>query len=252
MKWHMTQLGSRENYLYPRIIKKSNMLGSFSTDIWLPFAQKIKLRGSLYRMKSRFNYSFQNTPVDARNFYSIYRMIHNYKGNRFDQWCSQGREYGDWFVKNIQAANPEIGDKVFGYTCATNEIAKYAKKNNMKVVMGQFDPGLYWYKTRYEEAQNWKGAENNIIMPSEEYMERLTQEWDLSDYIIVNSMHSQKAVSSYGIDSNKIKIIPLCVNIDQKLDIEYRKISNKLKFRILFVLIGCVATTERSTISFTL
>ena len=55
MKWHLTQLGAREKYLYPRIINNKGRLGSFSTDMWFRGIDSLPLSSKYARLKTRWH-----------------------------------------------------------------------------------------------------------------------------------------------------------------------------------------------------
>lgn len=235
MKWHLTQIGAREAYIYPRLINKKGLLGTFSTDMWFKNINKLPLKGSLIRMKSRYHYDLHNFPVQARNFHSIYKMLNPYKGDKFDKWCSQGVSFGNWASKNIKNNGVNGNDIIFGYTNASLEIAKLAQQHGAKMILGQYDPGLYWYDVQKEEAIKWLGNTRlEAYTPNSRFKDRLLTEWDLADTILVNSTHSKQALIKYGVTEEKIKILPLSTSINIKDSTYYNKdLSNKIK--ILFV-----------------
>lgn len=233
MKWHLTQIGSRENYLYPRIINNKGLLGSFSTDIWFNHVHQLPLRGKLMRLKSRYHSDLKNVKVHSKNLNSIYRMFFPYKGNRFDQLCTQGENFSKWAIKNIVNNGLNSGDSVFGYTCASLEIAKIAKQSGAKMILGQFDPAFYWYDIQRVESEKWHKV-NNQYYPSQNFKDRVLEEWHLADTIIVNSKHCKDVLLPYGVDQKKVKILPLPVSIDIKSKINPKKL-NSDKIKILFV-----------------
>lgn len=234
MKWHLTQIGSREKYLYPRMIYRKGLLGTFSTDIWFKNINNLNLPGKFSRVKSRYHSELEHTQVNSRNLYSIYRMLRPYKGNRFDQWCTQGRIFGKWATNNIVKNGIDNDDTVFGYTGASLEIAEAAKSFGARMVLGQFDPAFYWYKMQNIEYEKWHGKVINSYIPTDEYKERLLKEWDYSDLIIVNSEHCKDALVPYGVNKEKIKILPLPVSIDREKVIN-EKCLNKEKINVIFV-----------------
>lgn len=233
MKWHLTQIGSRENYLYPRIINRKKMLSTFSTDIWFNYINDIPLSGSFARMKSRYHVDLKNVDVKSRNIQSIYRMLKPFNGNKFDQWCAQGETFGNWAANNI-VKKIENTDTVFGYTGGSLEIAEVARSIGARMILGQFDPAFYWYEIQNIEYQKWQGQIMKEYLPTEEYKERLLKEWSYSDLIIVNSEHCKKSLIPYGVDEEKIKILPLPVSINVDGEINEKFLDNQI-IKIIFV-----------------
>lgn len=234
MKWHLTQLGAREKYLYPRIINNKGSLGSFSTDMWFKGIDSLPLTGKYARLKTRWHPDLDFVNVNAKNLLSLYRMIKPCKGNLFDKWVQQGESFGNWATKQIEKAGLSSDDYIFGYTCGSLEIAKLARERNVKMVLGQCDPGFYWYDVQKKEAEKWLKCDLDVYSPTEEFKNRILMEWKLSDIIIVNSLHSKEALKAYGVNEKKIKILPLIApNIIGNEFYKNKKVDKKIK--ILFV-----------------
>lgn len=236
MKWHLAQLGSREKYLYPRIINNKKRIKSFSTDIWLKNINSFSfpLPGSYARLRSRWHPDLKAVDVKSRNLQSLYRILNPYPEKLFNLWVKQGKDFGEWASKNMQKVGIASDDYLFGYACTSLEIAKLAKEKNVKMVLGQYDPGLYWYKIQKEEAEKWINSDLDIYLPTEEFENRILMEWELSDLIIVNSLHSKEALKTYGVQDNKIKILPLIAPNIMEYNFLFNKSINK-KIQILFV-----------------
>lgn len=234
MKWHLTQLGSREKYLYPRIINNKGRVGSFSTDMWFRGINNLPLSGKYARLKSKWHPDLDSLKVNSRNTSSLYRMFRPYSEKTFDLWVKQGEVFGNWAAKKIQKVGGSVDDYFFGYACSSLEVAKLAKIKGAKMVLGQYDPGLYWYEIQRKEAKKWLGSGEDIYLPTKKFEERIRMEWELSDIILVNSSHSKEALKAYGVDEEKIKILPLVAPNNYKNEYYFNKnISQKIK--ILFV-----------------
>lgn len=234
MKWHLTQLGSREKYLYPRIINNKGKIGSFSTDMWFKGISDLSLPGKYARLKSKWHHDLNSINVNSRNLLSLYRIIKPYSEKSFNLWVKQGEDFGNWAAKKIKEAGIGSDDYFFGYACSSLEIAKLAKEKNVKMVLGQYDPGFYWYDIQKKEAEKWLECDLDMYSPTEEFKNRISMEWELSDTIIVNSLHSKEALKAYGVNEQKIKILPLIApNIIENEFYKDKKIDKKIK--ILFV-----------------
>lgn len=234
MKWHLTQLGAREKYLYPRIINNKGRLGSFSTDMWFRGIDSLPLTGKYARLKTRFHSDLDSVNVNTKNLSSLYRMIKPYTGNSFDKWVKQGESFGNWATKQIEKAGLSSDDYIFGYTCGSLEIAKLARERNVKMVLGQCDPGFYWYDIQKAEAEKWVTDNLDLYIPNKVFKDRVLNEWSLANTIIVNSIHSKQGLINYGVDENKIKILPLVSPmLSENIFDETKNIKHKIN--ILFV-----------------
>lgn len=234
MKWHLTQLGAREKYLYPRIINNKGRLGSFSTDMWFRGIDSLPLSSKYARLKTRWHPDLDLVNVNAKNLSSLYRMIRPYTGNTFDKWVQQGESFGNWATKQIKKAGLSSEDYIFGYTCGSLEIAKLARERDVKMVLGQCDPGFYWYDIQKAEAEKWVTDNLDLYIPNKVFKDRVLNEWSLANTIIVNSIHSKQGLINYGVDENKIKILPLVSPIlSENIFDEAKSIKNKIN--ILFV-----------------
>ena len=234
MKWHLTQLGAREKYLYPRIINNKGRLGSFSTDMWFRGIDSLPLTGKYSRLKTRFHSDLDSVNVNTKNLSSLYRMIKPYTGNSFDKWVKQGESFGNWATKQIEKAGLSSDDYIFGYTCGSLEIAKLARERNVKMVLGQCDPGFYWYDIQKAEAEKWVTDNLDLYIPNKVFKDRVLNEWSLANTIIVNSIHSKQGLINYGVDENKIKILPLVSPmLSENIFDETKNIKHKIN--ILFV-----------------
>ena len=234
MKWHLTQLGAREKYLYPRIINNKGRLGSFSTDMWFRGIDSLPLSSKYARLKTRWHPDLDLVNVNAKNLSSLYRMIRPYTGNAFDKWVQQGESFGNWATKKIKNAGLSSEDYIFGYTCGSLEIAKLARERDVKMVLGQCDPGFYWYDIQKAEAEKWVTDNLDLYIPNKVFKDRVLNEWSLANTIIVNSIHSKQGLINYGVDENKIKLLPLVSPmLSENIFNETKSIKNKIN--ILFV-----------------
>lgn len=227
--WNVNQLGSREAYIYPRILNDLNLLKSFSTDIWLPNISHLNNPKKIARLKNRYHSDLKDVKTYSRNINSIYRMFKPYDGNKYDNWVKQGKSFSEWSWKNISKSRIDNNDVVFGYSISSLESLTLSKKEGALAVLGQIDPGLYWYDTLQQEYLEWLGCYPDSISPTECFLERIQKEWDVSDKIIVNSNHTRNSLIAYDVNPSKIKIIPLSINCiplakNKRLPIDNRRI----------------------------
>jgi glycosyltransferase involved in cell wall biosynthesis len=112
-------------------------------------------------------------------------------------------------LKKTTFSSPNHNPMLFTYSYAALEILKYAKAQGWTTVLGQIDPGeeeekivLAEFKKYPELAPDWEP-----VPP--EYWKNWRAECELSDHILVNSDWSKDLLIQGGIQSTKIKTVPL-------------------------------------------
>lgn len=232
--FHVAQLGSREYYNYPRVLHSLECLASFSTDIWVPWASQLPLPGGLARLKSRFSDELENYPVRSQGLVRQLLSARTRSSCRYSNWLEQGQNFAKWASTNICKSDITASQATFGFTCANLEIMEMAKSNGALAVHGQIDPGIEWYKTVLNEQEDWGNIEENIKPPTESFIHRLKQEWQVADYIIANSQHTKISLIKQGVDKEKIAIVPLAYQNTNSLR-QSKNLKPRKKVRVLFV-----------------
>ena len=239
-KWIAAQIGAREYYAIPRMLDMNSSLVNFYTDIWAPNSKPLNyLPIKINKLKRRYSDQLDKKKVTSRNLSSIFVDIKNSDGN-FTNWINRGKYFSSWVAKDL--LNNYINDinVCFSYTCGSLELFRKLQNHNILKVLGQFDPGISWYKTRHEELELWPNAEKKLSYPTENFIDRMQEEWNLADTIIVNSLHSKISLTSEGVSGDKIKILPLAYE-ETSLNFSKRSLNKKKPFRILFVGNICLA-----------
>ena len=100
------------------------------------------------------------------------------------------------------------------------------KERGVLTFIDQVDPGYYQDMLLEEEYEKWPGWSKNTGKKSQEYHERLQEEWQTASYVLVNSEWSKTALIKQNVSPNKIMVVPLA---HEPKTILYSPKSNKNK-----------------------
>lgn len=112
--------------------------------------------------------------------------------------------FQDLALRSLENRSPKP-DVLVAYSYAALAPIKWAKKNKIKIVLNQLDPGA--------EEEAWL-RKNNRAESSKQQSAKFWEEWlqelDYADKIVVNSSWSAECLSKIGVPDHKIRIIQLC------------------------------------------
>jgi glycosyltransferase involved in cell wall biosynthesis len=179
-----------------------------------------------------------DAPVASRSF--ITNLFERFRGGDLTQrWASEGASFGKFAAKCFDKARLGPGHSVIGYTAANLEQLIMAKNKGAKALHVQVDPGLSWYETRRQEQLAYPEAEELAPMPSAEFIERISREWQQADKVIVHSEHSRAALLAQGVDASRCVVIPPAFK--SSITPVARRPDPSRPFRVLFVGNHCLA-----------
>jgi glycosyltransferase involved in cell wall biosynthesis len=113
------------------------------------------------------------------------------------------------FTKAVARTRLPGHDVFFGYSYMSLEMLEIEKRKGVLTILDQIDPGPLEFRLVAEEMNKhpeFSGPAPEYPAP---YYERLRQEWDLADVIVVNSEWSRDALISEGVFAEKIEVLPL-------------------------------------------
>ena len=236
--WYVSQIGRREHYALPAHLHRMGQLGLFATDIWAPWAASPTSLVRSEKLAQRFEDSMSDAPVASRSF--IANLFERFRGGELTQrWASEGASFGKFAAKSFDKARLGPGHSVIGYTAANLEQLIMAKNKGAKALHVQVDPGLSWYETRRQEQLAYPEAEELAPMPSAEFIERISREWQQADKVIVHSEHSRAALLAQGVDASRCVVIPPAFK--SSIAPVARRPDPSRPFRVLFVGNHCLA-----------
>jgi glycosyltransferase involved in cell wall biosynthesis len=224
-RWHVCQIGFRENYAIPRALIKAGRNVNLITDFWREGNSSDRCHPDLVnRNVKSFNLAFL-----CREF--LARVTRKSSWRRME-------DRNKWFSRKasralVDTANP--GDIVFSYSYGALEIFRQAKKMGCRTILGQIDPGPEEHKM-VRELQRKHGM-LDATEPAEQYWQRWTQECELADIIMVNSEWSRRNVIAAGVDARKVVVVPLAyeATFTSKVVSQERTLSECSPLKILFL-----------------
>jgi glycosyltransferase involved in cell wall biosynthesis len=176
--------------------------------------------------------------VASRSF--IANLFERFRGGDLTQrWASEGASFGKFAARSFDKARLGPGHSVIGYTAANLEQLIMAKNKGAKALHVQVDPGLSWYEMRRQAQLAYPEAEELAPMPSAEFTERISQEWQQADKVIVHSEHSRVALLAQGVDASRCVVIPPAFK--SSIAPVARRPDPSRPFRVLFVGNHCLA-----------
>ena len=243
--WISCQMGAREHYAIPKVLFDQGNLSYFITDFWVKPQSILKyLPKSLFpHLRQRFAQELTSASVFQFNR-SLIAFELKHKIKRTSGWeliILRNQWFQEQSLKALEdiAANSTSPITVFAYSYAALKIFRFAKKQGWQTVLGQIDAGKYDEQLIGEEHQRYPISGNNWQAAPQEYWENWQQECQLADQIIVNSKWSSEALQIAGVPENKLKIIPLAYNSQNKVNDFTRTyppvFSEKRPLRVLFL-----------------
>jgi glycosyltransferase involved in cell wall biosynthesis len=156
-----------------------------------------------------------------------------------ERWLRIGESFGRFAAKEFSRYGLGRDDHILGYTGGNLEQLMMAKQRGATANHVQVDPGHEWYLTRQLEQEAHPEVEPIAPMPLSAYMERVEQEWQSSDRIIIHSEHSLQCLVRRGVPAAKCVVIPPAFT--PPIVARPRQLPGTRPFRVLFVGHHCLA-----------
>jgi len=97
----------------------------------------------------------------------------------------------------------------FGFSSASYEMLVHEKRNGVRTVLDQIDPGPAEYQIVKDEERRFPSFVETPLEVPRKYTERLREEWNVADTVLVNSEWSRRALAEHGVSESRIAVIPL-------------------------------------------
>jgi len=208
-KWTCCQLGAREHYAVPRALHRRGELRTCVVDAWATPGSPWTVLPGAGGARLRERYSPDLADADVRDFTaSLVAHEASWRLRGIGGW-PRVMARNEWFQ---QQASREItgGDTVvFAHSYAALKIFQAAKQRGLKTVLGQIDPGEAHLTIQREAAQRWPEFGPLLHEPPPSYFSSWREECRLADRIVVNSEWSRDSLERAGIDTSKVRIVPL-------------------------------------------
>ena len=238
MSWYLSQIGRREHYALPAFLHAQGSLAMMATDVWAPWTHSMPRAISPKKLAQRYAPALRNAKVISP---PLLRVIWSMRHTRHPEvrWLRIGESFGKFAAKEFIRHGLGDEDQVLGYTGGNLEQLIAARERGAAAYHIQVDPGHEWYLARRLEQEANPDIEARTPMPHASYMERVEQEWQVAERIIVHSEHSLQCLVARGVAASKCVVIPPAftpaITNGQRLHPGARP------FRVLFVGQHCVA-----------
>ena len=211
-QWICCQLGAREHYAVPRALHRRGELLAFATDAWASPGSPWRLIPGASGARLSERYSPDLAVADVRDF-TASLVAHE------ASWRVQGLSgwphtivRNEWFQQKAAVVVEPMAvprGVVFAHSYAALKIFQSAKQLGLRTVLGQIDPGAAHLDTLREVAKRWPEFGPALNEPPPEYFSNWREECRLADRIVVNSEWSRESLERAGIETSKIRVVPL-------------------------------------------
>lgn len=225
-RWIVGQDGSRQSYAVPLAFENLGQLRTMYTDVWCRLGRDLLAKGpaGARALAGRFDARLPGERVVAFNVGSIMaRAIYHFRRGRMtpEQHSTEFLNFGRWFarktVDHLRGVDLDPQrDVFFGFDTNCLEVLGYLKPRKIFTVVDQVDPGRIEEDMVVEEADRWPGWSKLPGRMPQVYWDRLREEWDIADLVLVNSQWSAEAITRQGVPARKIITVPLAIDLQHE------------------------------------
>lgn len=213
-------IGARAHYLLPKAIQASGKLHGMITDTWIgsSLLRSILIALPIRSLRALAGRHSEDIPSSNVQSLGLYFLVYDFY-LRFKysySWTLIIARDKKFEHKAVQKMNRITGaTTVCAISYTALECFKAARQKSLKTVLFQVDPGLEEEHIVRElvsvtnTSTDWEPAPTS-------YWERWKEECRMSDVIMVNSLWSKVGLVKQGIEADKIQVIPLPFNVEQR------------------------------------
>ncbi len=246
--WLCCQIGAREHYAVAHGLHVRGLLASLLTDAWVPPGSAARwLPGARFRrLRERYRSELAGARVEAFTR-SLLAFEWRHRSRPRDDYWPTILLRNEWFQERVLERVADTGGldslarggTVFAYSYAARRILAAAKKAGWTTVLGQIDPGPVEEEIVTAHERRFPELRSRSRPAPTEYWQRWREECDLADHIAVNSHWSFAALKRTGIDSSKLRVVPLAYEPRQRAAGAPRRypsaFSHERPLRVLFL-----------------
>lgn len=217
-QWLCCQIGAREHYAIAHGLHRRGLLCGLVTDAWVPPRSLVRLLpgAGLGRLRERYRPELAGARVEAFNGSSLAFELRQRARRRDDYWPTILRR-NEWFQDRVLARIERFGGfdsltrngVLFAYSYAARRILAAAKRAGWTTVLGQIDPGPVEEEIVLAHQQTVPELKSRSRPAPTQYWRHWREECAVADYIVVNSQWSLEALERTGIESDKLRVVPL-------------------------------------------
>ncbi len=216
--WFCSQIGAREHYAVPRVLRRDGRLGALYTDFWAgSLVRGIARQSNAKAFRSfatRFHPELAGAPVISWNWQSLFWEA-SLRNQKTDGVYANFARIGAAFSthvreKLLRRSDLDSQSVFFSYDTGALEAMEFCRERGVRCILNQMDPNRVEVDMVREEEKRWPGWGLQPLEVPEEYFRRREKEWALADSIVVNSDFCRQALIKQGVPAEKLSIVPLC------------------------------------------
>lgn len=238
----VAQIGAREYYAVPRMLKRIGRLDSLYVDIWLPPTSALhRIPGVRQRAGARFAGDLVDVRIYDRTRRELASRLKQKvcegrrKRESYENWIRDGARFGRW-VRACLASSDRPPEGVIGFSFGAREIFEWAASTGLRTIHNQVDAAE---ANSFILAEELEAGRANCIhrIPKSNLWARLREEWALATVVVVNSEWSRAQLVRQGVPEQKIAIVPcaLARDIPRKDERKHRRVSDREPLQVLYV-----------------
>ncbi len=237
----VAQKGSREHFLAARALYRLGALACLVVDWYAP--KGLLLQGvfgfAARRLGSRGRAAMaakaEEIPDDLVKVNWLNGLMGKWRqrNGRFSTSSQETNLIADIaFTRTVARSSLPGHDVFFGYSYMSLEMLEIEKRKGVLTILDQIDPGPVEFRLVAEEMNKHPELAGPAPSYPAPYYERLRQEWDLADVIVVNSEWSRDALISEGVNAEKIEVLPLAYEGEKAEDLRLKAEGEMAEIRV--------------------
>lgn len=135
----------------------------------------------------------------------IYGLAQTRRGGPYAGHLATDRAFATW-VSRLALPPHKV---FFGFSYASLEVLQAEKSRGIFTILEQFDLAERHHQLVRQETEKWPDYALPTSPVPSAYFDRVRQEWDIADVIIVNSDWTRDALLQEGVPHHKIELNPL-------------------------------------------
>lgn len=209
------QLGARQHYKIAELLASSGQLALLVTDFWnytrTAGRSCAQLSGMdrLIRASDRFSPLIPNrlVRIPLRMLAEALRVRPPFILRR--AVLEHAARYGEMFSRQVVRFLERSRCSYFGFCSESLEALRFSRLNGRWSVLDQYDAITEEEEIVRQECDAFPHLAPEPFAPSTAYIDRVRQEWELADRIIVNSDWTRNALLRAGVADDRIRVVNL-------------------------------------------
>jgi glycosyltransferase involved in cell wall biosynthesis len=216
MKVIIAQIGARQHYEIGKLCHQNGCLARLYTDYWFDPSETTKailssiplnpVKRILGRNHSQIPVKLVRTQALKATYWRYSNKLCFNASNQFDYYVKWGAVFAQSVATKL---NDENFTTFFGFSGASYEALVSAKRLGALTVLDEIAASHLQNEILIEENRRFAGWSLTDGLASLKFLNRIEQEWEAADRILVNSTWTRKALVQQGVHPSKIHVVPI-------------------------------------------